>query len=85
MKIIHLKAVVAALIPAGAAFLAAWDQFVKLDSWPSGPQALLVSVSVVMAGASGLGSFLSTSFADHKAETDQQPLTAKPADTMVSP
>lgn len=72
MKIIHLKALVAMLVPAGAAFTGAWAVFERTDEWPSGPKAVALAVSVLMAGASGLGSFLSTSFAQHKAESSER-------------
>jgi hypothetical protein len=68
MKVIYLKAFVATFLPAGAAFSVAWAVYEKSDSWPSGPKVVAIVVGVLMAGASGLGSFLSTSYADHKEE-----------------
>ena len=66
MKIIWIKAAVATFLPAGAAFTAAWAVYEKADQWPTGPKTVAIVVAVLMAGGSGLGSFLSTSFAEHK-------------------
>jgi hypothetical protein len=85
MKIIHLKALVAMLVPAGAAFTAAWAVFERADEWPSGPKAVALAVSVLMAGASGLGSFISTSFAQHKAESAESALTTTSSAPTLPP
>ena len=86
MKIIVLKTFLSALIPAGSAFGVAWAVYGDSDKWPSGPRLVGILAAVTVAGASGMWSYLSTSYAEHRAKTaPQQSLTANASQTTVQP
>lgn len=68
-KVIYFKGLCAFVVPYGTTFGAA---FVTHAQFPGWWQFCGVQAAAIVAGFSGLGSFLSRTFADHQDETKNE-------------